>query len=249
MKSRIPRVMGGFIAASEGRRYVYDLLSRLYAREVDEGLLGGLIDAAEDGSLAARFEALAELDERVGKGIDMILDYLRTAAKRDRKEVILELAADYASLFLGIKGTPPHPSESAYMSAGHLIYQEQRDDVLGIYRDMGVDKVKEFTEPEDHVAVELSFMSYLIGRTVEEVEKGNLGEARRLMGIQGRFLDEHLLKWLHELAKDVEENADVDFYRGLAYLTDGFISLDGLSLKELASMLENYTPDRSRLKS
>ncbi len=123
------------------------------------------------------------------------------------------------------------------MSAGHLMYQEQRDEVMALYRDMGVDKVREFTEPEDHVAVELSFMSYLIGRTLEEWGKGNLGEVRRLLEIQRRFLREHLLKWVHRFAEDVESSAEVDFYRGLAYLTDGFLELDESSMDDLVSML------------
>ncbi|MGC9087856.1 MAG: TorD/DmsD family molecular chaperone [Conexivisphaera sp.] len=229
--------MVDFGAVNEGRRYVYDLLSRLYEREVDEELLGELTSAAEGGELARRFEALAELDERVGRGLDLMLGYLRSAAGRARKDVVLELAAEYASLFLGVKGTPPHPSESAYMSAGHLMYQEQRDEVMALYRDMGVDKVREFTEPEDHVAVELSFMSYLIGRTLEEWGKGNLGEVRRLLEIQRRFLREHLLKWVHRFAEDVESSAEVDFYRGLAYLTDGFLELDESSMDDLVSML------------
>ncbi|MGC9116960.1 MAG: TorD/DmsD family molecular chaperone, partial [Conexivisphaera sp.] len=206
--------LGKFEVASEGRRYMYNLLSRLYEREVDGELLEGLLAAAESGELAQRFEALTELDERVGRGMDLMLGYLRGAAGRDRKEVLLELAADYASLFLGVKGTPPHPSESAYMSAGHLMYQAQRDEVLAIYRKAGVDKVREFTEPEDHIAVELSFMSYLVGRTLGEARRGNLGEARRLLELQRRFLREHLLKWSHDFAEDVIANADVDFYRG-----------------------------------
>jgi len=231
-------VMGRFEEANEGRRYVYNLLSRLYAREVDAELLEELVRAAESGELAARFEALSQLDERVGRGLDLILGYLRGAAGRDRREVLLELAAEYASLFLGLKGTPPHPSESAYMSAGHLIYQEQRDEVLSIYRDMGVDKVESFREPEDHIALELSFMSYLIGRTLEEVGKGNLGEARRMMKVQREFLREHLLKWSGAFARDVESSSEVDFYKGLGYLTDGFLSLDEASMDELISLLE-----------
>ncbi len=226
-----------FRTVNEGRRYVYDLLSRLYAREVDEKLLEELKAAALSGELARRFEALANLDERIGRGLDLILGYLRSSAGRDRKEVLLELAAEYASLFLGVKGVPPHPSESSYMSVDHLMYQEQRDQVVEFYREFGVDKVKEFREPEDHVALELSFMSYLIGRAIEEQEKGNLGEARRLLDAQGRFLRDHLLKWVPKFAEDVVSNAEVDFYKGLGYLTEGFLELDSRSLDEVVDLL------------
>jgi TorA-specific chaperone len=101
--------MANFEAVNEGRRYVYDLLSRLYEREVDEELLRELTSAAERGELARRFEALAELDERVGRGLDLMLGYLRSAAGRARKDVVLKLAAEYASLFLGVKGDAAPP--------------------------------------------------------------------------------------------------------------------------------------------
>ena len=229
--------MVDFRTVNEGRRYLYDLLSRLYEREVDEGLLDELTSAAESGDLARRFEQLANLDERVGRGIDLLIGYLRSAAGRPKKEVLLELAAEYASLFLSVKGKPPHPSESVYRSASHLMYQEQRDEVLELYREMGVDKVKEFREPEDHIAVELSFLSYLIGRSLEEWERGNLGEARRFLEVQRKFLEEHLLKWVHQFVEDIISSAEVDFYKGVAYLTDGFLEMDWSSMDQLVSLL------------
>ena len=46
------------------------------------------------------------------------------------------------------------------------MYQEPRDRVLSAYWNAGVNKTKEFTEPEDHIAIELQFMEYLCRKTV-----------------------------------------------------------------------------------
>jgi TorA maturation chaperone TorD len=95
---------------------------------------------------------------------------------------------------LGVRQTSPHPSECVYTTADHLIMQKSRDDVAKIYMDMGLEKVAKFTEPEDHIALELQFMAYLSGKTSEALKNKDHGAAERYLEVQRDFLDEHLVR-------------------------------------------------------
>ena len=105
----------------------------------------------------------------------------------------LDLAEDYAGLFLGVRGKIPHPSESAYQGGRKIMTRPYRQ-VLKIYEEAGLSANKSFTEPEDHVATELSFMAFLARKTSESIKKGDNDSVRRLVqiskGVSGKALDE-----------------------------------------------------------
>jgi len=150
--------------AHENRRLMYAFLSRMFEREVTLELLKELSDSKNPMLNSGSTEGFE--DEKLRKGFDMLSGYLKAAAQRDLNQVKLELAVEYANLFLGVKKKPAHPSESVYVSEDQSMYQEPRDRVLFAYWEAGVDKKKEYTEPEDHIAIELQFMEYLCRREV-----------------------------------------------------------------------------------
>lgn len=69
----------------------------------------------------------------------------------------------------------------------------------------------------DHISAELFFMSYL-------VENG-------LSGLQQRFLEDHLSKWIPEYCGEVQKHAGTNFYKEIANILKEFI----LSEHELMS--------------
>jgi len=91
-------------------------------------------------------------------------DFIKSIKDKDLKEVEQDLAVEYAGLFLNMRLVSVAPFESVYTSPEHLLMQEARDEVLSEYRREGLDKVKDFKEPEDHIALELGFMAYLCQR-------------------------------------------------------------------------------------
>lgn len=218
------------IAAHNNRRLVYAFLSRVYEKEMTVDLLKELSDGNDLVSQIGVSEGFDE--ENFRKGFEMLGAYFRSVAGRDLNQVKLELAVEYANLFLGVKGKPLHPSESVYVSEDHVMYQESRDRVQSIYWSAGVDKKKEFTEPEDHIAVELQFMEYLCRKTVEALEEDEKAEATKYLRTQKDFIELHLAKWVPQLTKDVLESAQVDFYKGIAYITDAFIAMDRKTIDE-----------------
>jgi len=227
---------GQYLAVMNNRRAIYGFLSRMYEKEVTIDLLKEMVGGK---SPILRVEGLEEVpDGELREGLKKLSGYLKGLKGRDLEQARLELAVEYANLFLGVKGKVPHPSESAYRSKDHLIMQEPMDEVLHAYWDAGVDKEKKFTEPADHIAVELQFMAYLCRRAAEALKKNKKDEARKYLKMQKDFLKNHLSLWVSPFVKDVLEAAEVDFYKGVAMITKRFVELDNSVIDDLLRAVE-----------
>lgn len=216
------------VTMHENRRSMYAFLSRMYEKEVTADLVKELCDEKNQALQAFVLKRLE--DEKLKKGFETLTGYLKGAAGRDPGEVKTELAVEYANLFLGVKGVPKHPSESVYVSKDQSMYQEPRDRVLSAYWNAGVNKTKEFTEPEDHIAIELQFMEYLCRKTVEALDEGTQDDVIRNLEIQKEFVNEHLGTWVPMLVEDILASAEVDFYKGVAEITEAYVRLDRVAV-------------------
>jgi len=173
-------------------------------------------------------------------GFKQISDYASRLKVDELENARLELAVEYAGLFLGVWRVPAHPSESAYFTDGQLIMQQPRDEVLKLYRMMGVDKAGQFKEPEDHIALELQFMTHLCEKTNAALKDGDFPEARKCLEVQRDFLNEHLGKWVPKLSADILKSARREFYKAIAKITEGYIEMDKKLIEEL---LDSLAPD------
>ena len=216
------------ITMHENRRVMYAFLSRMYEKEVTADLVKELCDEKNQVMQTVVLKRME--DEKLKKGFETLTGYLKGAAGRDPDKVKIELAVEYADLFLGVRGKPKHPSESVYVSNEQSMYQEPRDRVLSAYWNAGVNKTKEFTEPEDHIAIELQFMEYLCRKTVEALDGDQPDEVIRNLEIQKEFVNDHLARWVPMLTKDILASAEVGFYKGVAEITDAFVRLDKVAI-------------------
>jgi anaerobic sulfite reductase subunit A len=174
----------------------------------------------------------------LAEGLKQIASFASSLKGADLGKVRVNLTVDYAGLFLGAWEKHVHPSESYYVTDRQLVMQQPRDDVLKLYRAMGVDKAGEFKEPEDHIALELQFMAHLCDKTNDALKRGNFGGARRYLDVQRNFLDEHLGKWVPKLASDMLKLSKHEFYRAIAKITKAFVAVD----KELVADIEETLP-------
>lgn len=198
----------------ESRRLGYVFLSQVYAREVSLDFLRKLRDVPQETD-----GMLKEFAERL-KGSDL-------------REVKIELAVEYAALFLNAGRHPVFPFESVYTSEERLLMQEARDEVLSDYRKEGLDKIEGFREPEDHIAIELEFMSYLCQKTIDSIKKGDDEAALAYLKKQKDFLEKHLMVWVPTFCIDLERAAKSDFYRAIAKITKSYIELEKEILENL----------------
>lgn len=216
-------MMSDFIELNRQRATTYGLLSRLYRVEVDEALLEEL--------RSMRFPAHTG-NKDADEGYRLIAKYLSNTWDNS----LTDLAVDYVRVFVGHgidAFSAAYPFESVYTSEKRLLMQEARDEVLAIYRAAGLDKQDSWKEGEDHISLELEFEQILAARTAEALEKGDQDQAVVLLKTQKNFLDDHLAAWAPMMTADMKRFANTDLYRGLAFLTDGFLATDQALLKDV----------------
>lgn len=205
------------------RNLVYTFLSRLFAREVDLQLLHAMKD------LKSVFEHLSSSTENqyFREGCRIISDFIEDSAKNpEENNLLVDLAAEYASLFLNVGPKPVYLVESVYLGKHHTLYEDPYFEVLDAYRMLGFEKSSEFKEPEDHLAVELEFMAKLVDLTKQCLDTSNISYARGYLKLQEEFLNEHLAKWVPQLSQKIEEATANKLYTGLARLLRGFIEVE-----------------------
>lgn len=189
------------------RKAVFEFLSAAYLNEMSFEFLEGLRDSR------------IELEGELGEFVDSLAD-------ADLEEVRVDLASEYARIFLGMSPSPVAPYESVYASDLHILMQEPRDQVLKEYRAEGLAVAKELRLPEDHVSFEFAYMAHMCQKTVDALQSGSEAEAQRCLDKQRAFLADHLLAWVPDLCADVLKRAHTPFYRGVAVLTRDCLESD-----------------------
>ena len=212
------------IQVMQYRARMYGFLARMFEREVDQDYLG---------KLRVMHYPQSSENPLINDGFHTLYSFMRNA----RENVIDVLAIDYARAFLGsgiLNGNAAFPYESVYTSEHALIMQDARDQVLATYRMHAVALPDGWTDPEDHIALELDFQRRLCERTILAINEGDHNLARKLIEAQYAFLELHLLNWVPNFCTDVERFASTDFYKATAGLARAFLADDEALLEDIA---------------
>ena len=209
--------------ASTQRAGLYGWFARLYAEEVSEQMFRSHF---ADGGFAP-FAGLVELGlEAEVKRLDAAI-----AALRAEQLPRLELAADFAQLFLLDGKTSALPYASAY---------EGKDGATPLYgaaearmRDFLAARAlaiqADFREPADHLAVPLALMAELAGKDAAAEDIAAVATA------QDSFIRSAMLEWLpHFVARCQQARPRFDVYPALAALLLGFVRADAAFLEDVA---------------
>ncbi len=133
---------------------------------------------------------------------------------------ISEIQDEYVSLFVGVGRGELLPFASYYLT-GFL-----NDKPLSKLRDdmnkLGVVRLKEVKEPEDHVSSLFDIMSGLI--------TGQFGKAYTISE-QSDFFEKHLNSWIHLLMSDIESAKTAVFYAPIGSLGKEFINIERESFR------------------
>ena len=209
-------VVGEVERLGSARKKVYTFLSLVFRQETDEELLKFL--------RKVDWEHLQQIDdERLKEGCEIFRKFLQGP---EAKQVIEDLAVDFASIFLGHGRSSAHPYESVYLGKEKVVMEKPRNQVAKIYADEGFQKTAEFNEPEDHVAIELEFMACLCQKVINKLKIGDIKGAIETLEIQENFFKNHLGAWVPCFCSDVIRSAELDYYRAIAQITRGFLAVD-----------------------
>lgn len=132
-----------------------------------------------------------------------------------------DLLWDYTRLFIGPYKLPCPPWESVYTSPKKLMMQEAADQALRLYEEAGL-AINTADIMPDHIGAELNFLAVLL----QKMQSGNDGNGR-YMRIMEKFLNDHLVKWMPEFTRDMEDAAESSFYKALAGTTRAVVDFVG----------------------
>lgn len=134
-----------------------------------------------------------------------------------------DMAVDYARVFLSAgvyDGLTAEPYESVFTSEDNLMMQEARDEVVAIYRSQSVAVDPELHMPEDHLGLELDFVSTMAARAAQAIREAdanseNYSKAADIVRVQHDFIEGHILNWIDQLIEKVDEFAELPIYPAL----------------------------------
>lgn len=210
-------------ALSAFRRQYYEFLAALLIREPTVALLNALREQPAE----ARAEAATEVDLVLGEGWRLLARYLQRG--EDMATLAEEVRSEYTRLFLGPAQPMVYPYESYYR--GGVLLGDALLAVRAFLRRVGFEMGESYSEPEDHVAVELDIMRQLIVKSAQATET----RAEPWHRLQGAFLHRHLLAWVPQLCMDLERQQAAPFYGPVAKILRGFLSLE-------AQVLQRWKP-------
>ncbi|MFC1759002.1 molecular chaperone [Planctomycetota bacterium] len=146
-------------------------------------------------------------DEEVESGVSQPTD----SRPQNKQELLDELAGDYAAIYLNYS-LGVSPCESVWFDEDGLVYQEPMFQVRNIYRHYGLEAEDWRRRSEDHLVLQLLFISHLMGQ-----------EGHAPLRDAATFLDEHTLRWIDKFAERVATRCYTSFYGSVALLTAAYL--------------------------
>jgi TorA maturation chaperone TorD len=122
---------------------------------------------------------------------------------------------DFNKLFAGTVNPLAPPYESAYQHNNPLLPDRSIEDVKGFYKSYGWESKFKGKIPDDHLGVELLFLTLLIEKYLELDDKTCNTEMR--IEIR-RFIDQHIMSWIPEWNENIQEHAKTLSYKGIGTL-------------------------------
>ena len=192
-----------------------EFLSRAHLREPDIKTIQRIVeeDLFSEWPLPGR-EAMSEG-----------LRYMQKFASAYSSEDLPALKEDFTRLFVGLEQTLAPPYSSVYLGKEGIMFDKETLKVREIYRRFGLELDMEDIVPDDHIGIELHFLSTLCREVAAAIESSD--ETQREFNREGirSFLESHLLLWIDPLVNRISKNAATDFFRGIGYLTKGTVSI------------------------
>jgi TorA maturation chaperone TorD len=207
------------------RETLYSFFSRVFMKEADLPFLDALPCILP--SIEQLFEYNAMYRESdIQEGEEIFRQFLGKVECSEPQAVLTDLARDYAALFLGVGRQTVALCESVYRGGTGLLLQTPYFEVKKRYEQSSFVKWAGFSEPEDHLSLQLAYMAHLCCLTMEEMKpKG--GESVKYLRLQDEFLRFHFGNWIPVFSDTLKKCSHSGLYRAMAYLLNGFIIADG----------------------
>ena len=131
--------------------------------------------------------------ERLGRTDEAIERFLGDTPPGQSAQNVAE---EYIQLFIGPHNPEINAYESVYLTG--RLFDRPLADIRTFLKAVGIEKVDEYSEPEDFLAFELEVMRWFVGK---QLGATNPEEEKRWLRLQSEFLKEHLLVWAPACAR------------------------------------------------
>lgn len=203
----------------KAREGLYAYVSRAFVEEPDCNLVDFVCDDSISVLVSVLGERASVLQHRIAHAACGDADVLKN---------------EFTRLFLGPAKLPVSPWESVYRAKNRLVFTEETLAVREAYRAAGLLSRTYRSEPDDHIAIELSFLSLLANETARCYEEGDLIETARLLNLQREFLRGHAIFLTEKISNGLACLNDIsDFYPALSCLAFHLCAVDLDMIDEL----------------
>ena len=206
------------------RSKLYGLLAGIYNTRPDNHFAEGVLNLGQN-DLFSLLEESGDLPEEAGDGLGLIRKFVAANQGRKIDELCTELAVERTRLLRGVKPgySPPPPYESVYVGPQDSPEMQATVSIRRLYAEEGVGLPEEVRDQPDFIGFELDFMRHLCAKEGEAWKSGDVARAAEYLEKEQSFLKEHLALWVPRFCDVMVKEARLDFYRGIALLTKGFI--------------------------
>ncbi len=216
------------------RCYLYQLMKALYGSEPNAELLAAVLS---DGTYMALEHVLLAFgcDREAACGELGFMSKLKQMFEDDADHLLDRIKNEYTRLFIGPQSLPAPPWESVYKSKERLLFNADTLAVREAYLKRGLLPSGYPNEADDHLSTELDFMFLMADEMRELFESGkDSGEQiSDLVKSQLLFLEEHLLTWVSQFAKDIQKSESMLMYPQMANLLHVFLAEDARALRSI----------------
>lgn len=203
---------GELITLLEARKKLYQYLHFLFQEPVYESIFHELKDNSSMLELAQRYD-----------GGRIILKFFNHPSKKFLKKEQME----YQRLFLGPGPLGAPPWESYYRSNDNLLSEDWNCQVRSRYQRYGLTFIRNKNEPDDHLLLELEFLTFLINACLQVKDPEHF---QLLISEQISFIENHLVKWIPLFCQRVVDCSNSQLYVGAAMLLTDYLGYDLESL-------------------
>ena len=144
-------------------------------------------------------------------------------------EALERVQLEYTSLFLGPGEPIAPPWESMYFgSEERLMFGPPALQVRSAMTRFGVELVAKYSQPEDHLGLELMLLALVSERDARQPDEN----WRESAGLQADFIAAHPLGWIGKLSQDADTQNGTGFYAAIVKLIHGVLLWDQELLAE-----------------
>lgn len=141
----------------------------------------------------------------------------RCLREHGAEELYNELRYDYADIFLNAGANPVFPYESCHVNVDPVVMQKPVIEMREYFKKAGVHKNPEYKDLDDHIAVHLEYLRYVLENGNDELYKD--------------FFKKKYTKWVSAFCDQLAACTKTDFYQGLAQFTRGAMMCESMRIE------------------